>query len=155
MDELLLLLNSFYPSSDSKIVLVNSFTIGWLFNCVDKLSAGMRSSLVLLCALKYVGSTVYRLRSRVARAKFFSKYFWHYAFVFVGKFYIYFIYITYKVSVFSYNLCHDSHWIISAMVVWKWPILKNIKIMYSYNLVNTYIRIVWRVKPKSAWSQAE
>ena len=44
-DELLLLLNNFYPSLDFKIALVNSFTIGRLFNYKDKLPVGMRSSL--------------------------------------------------------------------------------------------------------------
>ena len=44
-DELLLLLNSFYPSLNFKIVLVNSFTIGRLFNYKDKLPVGMQSSL--------------------------------------------------------------------------------------------------------------
>ena len=70
-DEFLLLLNSLYPSSDIKIVLVNSFTIGRLLNYEDKLLAGMRSSLVYEfscthCASKCVGSTMRALCHGVA-----------------------------------------------------------------------------------------
>ena len=70
-DELLLLLSSFYPSFDFTIVLVNSFTIGRLFNYKDKLPVRMRSSLVYEfscahCASKYVGSTIRALCFRVA-----------------------------------------------------------------------------------------
>ena len=70
-DELLLLLNSFYPSFDFKIVLVNSFTIRRLFNYEDKVHAGMRSSLdyefsCAHCASKYIGSTMRAICSKVA-----------------------------------------------------------------------------------------
>ena len=69
-DELLLLLNSLYPPFDFKIVLVNSFKIGILFQYKVKLPAGMRSSLVYEfscahCASQYIVSTMRALCSRV------------------------------------------------------------------------------------------
>ena len=70
-DELLLLLNSFYQYFDPIVALVNSYTIGRILHCKDKLPVGMRSSLVyeFSCAhwaLKCVVSTIRELCSRVA-----------------------------------------------------------------------------------------
>ena len=68
--ELLNLLSKHFTHIDFKIVLVNKFSIGSLFNFKDKLSKGMLTSIVYRhccakCASDYVGSTTRTLRNRV------------------------------------------------------------------------------------------
>ena len=70
-EELRALIGKYIFNTQCKIVLVNKFTVGSVFNYKDKLPAGVRASLVYKfscaqCASTYIGSTGRVLRTRVA-----------------------------------------------------------------------------------------